>query len=218
MGYCFTFIVTECTPWDLYVWNLPDCDLFDERSEICPLSSSDLKGYKRFGTFSAGFTHCLWWETLRRKRPPWMNSSSRSFFFSSFSLKWAPQFALSGTRVNTFCPWIRRRLFTITAIILTTRFIQRWISFWIALLFSLWPVGSVHFIVSGLLPFIRGGFYITAFSMRSPMQDFLNYTLRNVRHMKYLQDFVQVTLLVCDRGIERTISGLRDLIMSDILG
>lgn len=50
------------------------------------------------------------------------------------------------------------------------------------------------------------------------MQDFLNYTLRNVRHMKYLEDFVQVTLLVCDRAIERTISGLRDLIMSDILG
>lgn len=34
------------------------------------------------------------------------------------------------------------------------------------------------------------------------MQDFLNHTLRNVRHMKYLQEFVQVTLLVCDRGIE----------------
>lgn len=48
----------------------------------------------------------------------------------------------------------------------------------IALLFSLGPVGSVHFIVSGLDPaFVQGGFFITGSAITSPEEDFLNYTL-----------------------------------------
>lgn len=34
------FFVTESTAWDLYVWNFPDCNLFDNNGEICLFSCS----------------------------------------------------------------------------------------------------------------------------------------------------------------------------------
>ena len=45
------FFVMESTAWDLYVWNFPDCDLFDNNGEICLFSCSvptvikDLDGF-----------------------------------------------------------------------------------------------------------------------------------------------------------------------------
>lgn len=78
------------------------------------------RSYKRFGKFSTGFTHCLWWEkkSLRGKERATLDEFSPSLFFLNAHLSWlypARESALSA-------PENRGGMFAITAITLTSRF------------------------------------------------------------------------------------------------
>lgn len=157
-GHCLTFFAT----WDLYIWNLPGCNLFDNNGEIHLFSSSVLEVIKDLESFLLVSHIVSDGKSFKREgkgHPGWILTLSFPFFSHSLFLflKSTPRLALSGTRVYAFCPEIKGGMFTITATVLTTSFTTAELVFGvgIALLFPLGPVGSVHFIVSGLLPLSR---------------------------------------------------------------
>lgn len=166
-------------------WNLSDGNLFDNNGEIHRLSRAAPRVIKDLESFLLVSHIVSDGKSLRGKGKATLDDFSLflSFFLCLSLFFWTLTSARSIRHASPhFLPGKQRRhvhhqgnythhqLYNAAELVF---------GLGVALLFSLWPVGSARFIVSGLQPFVHGGFYITGFSITSPEEDFffLNYAL-----------------------------------------
>lgn len=186
MGYCWTFFpVTACATWDLYVWNLPDCKWFDNNGEIHLFSSSAPSVIKDLESFPLVSHIVSDGKSLRGKGKATLDEFSLSLFPLSLpqalslfflnahlsSVYPARESTLSAQKSEEACSPLQQ--------LYSPPGLQRsWISFWIrystAFLIMAYWLCSFHCFRTPA--FVQGGFYITAFAITSPKEDFLNYT------------------------------------------
>ena len=124
------FFAMECTTWDPYIWDLPDCNLFDNNDEIHLFSSSVQGVIKDLESFLLVSHIVSVGKRFRVMEKATLNEFSLFLSRSlSIFLKYTPLLALSGTRVTFFCPEIRGGISPSPQLYSTTRFTTQLNSF-----------------------------------------------------------------------------------------